>query len=180
MVKRIANALLTVELAVLIAFGAMCFGGIPFGYQCYGVLTGSMEPTIPTGALAYVDTGVTGDEVSLGDVVAFDIGDGRTCTHRVVAVDAERGQVTTKGDANANPDAFPVSFEQIRGRTVFAVPYAGDVLLGITEHRGAWAAGVAAVIALTFALTCVPDKREKQSERNENGREHDEQAAVQD
>lgn len=114
-IRRAANALLTAELVALVAFAALCFGGLPFGLATYGVMTGSMEPAIHVGDLAYVDTRVTGEDVSPGDVIAFDIGDGQTCTHRVVAVDEEAREITTKGDANGNPDAFPVAFERVKG-----------------------------------------------------------------
>lgn len=160
-IRRAANALLTAELVALVAFAALCFGSLPFGLATYGVMTGSMEPAIHTGDLAYVDTRVTGEDVSPGDVIAFDIGDGQTCTHRVVSVDEEAREITTKGDANGSPDAFPVAFDRVRGRTVGSVPLAGDVLLSITENRVPWILAVGSVLALTYALTCVPAGRAK-------------------
>lgn len=68
-----------------------------FGIQTYGILTGSMEPAIQTGALTFVDTGVSGADLRPGDVAAFDIGEGRICTHRVVSVDPENQTITATG-----------------------------------------------------------------------------------
>lgn len=100
-VKSIASKLLTLELCVLVVLAAVVFGPQLFGIQTYGILTGSMEPAIQTGALTFVDTGVSGADLRPGDVAAFDIGEGRICTHRVVSVDPENQTITTKGDANA-------------------------------------------------------------------------------
>lgn len=59
-VKSIASKLLTLELCVLVLLAAVVFGPQLFGIQTYGILTGSMEPAIQTGALTFVDTGVSG------------------------------------------------------------------------------------------------------------------------
>lgn len=84
--KKIAGKLLTLELCVLVLLAVVVFGPQLFGIKTYGILTGSMEPAIQTGALTFVDTGVTGADLRPGDVAAFDIGEGRICTHRVVSV----------------------------------------------------------------------------------------------
>lgn len=81
-VQSVASKLLTLELCIIVLLAAVCVGPQLFGIKTYGVLTGSMEPAIQTGALAFVDTGVTGADLRPGDVAAFDIGEGRICTHR--------------------------------------------------------------------------------------------------
>ena len=96
-VKSIASKLLTLELCILVLLAAVVFGPQLFGIQTYGILTGSMEPAIQTGALTFVDTGVSGADLRPGDVAAFDIGEGRICTHRVVSVDPENQTITATG-----------------------------------------------------------------------------------
>lgn len=158
-IKRIANALLTIELVVLALLAAVCFGGAPFGIATYGVLSGSMEPAIQTGALAFVDTGVPASELAVGDVAAFDIGDGAVCTHRVAAIDAEMRQITTKGDANADIDAAPVPFDSVFGKTIGSVPGLGALFLSVSDHKAAWIAAVGCLTALLAALSAlIPDK----------------------
>lgn len=125
-VKSIASKLLTLELCVLVLLAAVVFGPQLFGIQTYGILTGSMEPAIQTGALTFVDTGVSGADLRPGDVAAFDIGEGRICAHRVVSVDPENQTITTKGDANATEDLNPVAFEDVFGKTVGSVPGLGQ------------------------------------------------------
>lgn len=120
--KKIAGKLLTLELVILVVIAALIFGPQLFGIKTYGILTGSMEPAIQTGALAFVDTDVTGQQLRPGDVAAFDTGEGRICTHRVVSVDPESQTITTKGDANATEDLNPVAFGDVFGKTVGSVP----------------------------------------------------------
>lgn len=114
--KKIAGKLLTLELCVLVLLAVVVFGPQLFGIKTYGILTGSMEPAIQTGALTFVDTGVSGADLRPGDVAAFDIGEGRICTHRVVSVDPESQTITTKGDANATEDLNPSRSRTFSGR----------------------------------------------------------------
>ena len=109
---------------VLIAVGVLLLAAPgAAGYKPFAVLSGSMEPAIRTGAVAYVDTGVSGADVGIGDIVAFRSGN-ILVTHRIVGLDDD-GRYVTKGDANQTEDFAPVEASQIIGRTVFSVPYAG-------------------------------------------------------
>lgn len=159
-VKSIASKLLTLELCVLVLLAAVVFGPQLFGIQTYGILTGSMEPAIQTGALTFVDTGVSGADLRPGDVAAFDIGEGRICTHRVVSVDSENQTITTKGDANATEDLNPVAFEDVFGKTVGSVPGLGAALISFTENRVVWLLAIGGVTALLLVLSCaLPGKK---------------------
>lgn len=151
---RIASAVVNAEIALTAALLALCYGGLPFGIEAMNVATGSMEPAVPQGSLAYVrhvEDG--GSSVSPGDVVAFSTGEhGRaTVLHRVVQVDAERGTVTTKGDANDAPDPFDVPLDAIVGTLEGSLPFLGGALGAFSEHKvaalGAVAAANVAVIA---------------------------------
>lgn len=159
-VKSIASKLLTLELCALVLLAVVVFGPQLFGIQTYGILTGSMEPAIQTGALTFVDTGVSGADLRPGDVAAFDIGEGRICTHRVVSVDPESQTITTKGDANATEDLNPVAFEDVFGKTVGSVPGLGAALISFTENRVVWLLAIGGVTAFLLVLSCaLPDKK---------------------
>lgn len=158
--KKIAGKLLTLELCVLVLLAVVVFGPQLFGIKTYGILTGSMEPALQTGALTFVDTGVTGADLRPGDVAAFDIGEGRICTHRVVSVDPENQTITTKGDANATEDLNPVAFEDVFGKTVGSVPGLGAALISFTENRVVWLLAIGGVTAFLLVLSCaLPDKK---------------------
>lgn len=135
--KRIAGKLLTIELTVLVLLAGLVFGPQLFGVQTYGILTGSMEPAIQTGALTFVDTGVSGADLRPGDVAAFDIGKGRICTHRVVSVDPENQTITTKAAASHELFTYTVN----EGWTEHGTPVVAD---GYTTHTYLYNTKVAA------------------------------------
>ncbi|MDP1982511.1 MAG: signal peptidase I, partial [Sulfuritalea sp.] len=97
------------------------------------VRSGSMEPSISTGALALAQERPA-SRVQVGDVVSVPTEAGVRVTHRVVAVDRDgRGvKLTLQGDANDVPDAEPYLVTTV-DRVVADVPLAGYVV--------AWGAG---------------------------------------
>ena len=89
-----------------------------FGYEIYTVISGSMEPAIPTGSLVYVKY-IQPEEIQTEDVIAFygTDADGSIVTHRVVSNSAAMGNFITKGDANSDNDMNPMGgiFQTITG-----------------------------------------------------------------
>jgi signal peptidase len=72
-------------------------------------------------------------------------------THRVVSVNA--AGITTKGDANATPDAWTIRPNQVQGRTVLGVPYLGYVAVYFKQPAGvASAATTVACVMLLWGL----------------------------
>lgn len=103
------------------------------------VLSGSMEPTLPVGALAVVRP-VDTQDVRIGDVITFlpNPDDSTAVTHRVTAIQNHQDGTrtfTTQGDANSAPDA-PVADYQVRGRVWYSLPWLGYVSSAMNgEHR---------------------------------------------
>lgn len=111
------------------------------GYQAMPVLSGSMEPTMKTGSLAFVKP-LAADRVVKGDVVTFQQPDapaGTFITHRVHKLTRADGQTlyTTKGDANELPDPWRLKAVGAVGELQFDVPYLGYaiVYLGLRDVR---------------------------------------------
>jgi signal peptidase I len=77
--------------------------------------TGSMEPTIPTGALAVVQE-IPASQVQVGDIVTVDRADALPITHRVTSVsgEGESRLLTMRGDANASEDPAPYDVTHVR------------------------------------------------------------------
>ena len=96
------------------------------GYQMYTVISGSMEPAIPTGSLVYIK-GMEPKDVADGDVIAFYGGHDSNAiiTHRVVKNRVVMGEFITKGDANEKTDAIIISTDMILGRVEGQIPYLG-------------------------------------------------------
>ena len=107
------------------------------GYEVYAIVSGSMEPAIPTGSLVYARH-VQPEDVQPGDVVVFYGGlwDETVITHRVVENDAQAREIITKGDANAAADVSPIPYEHLLGRVEKSVPVLGYFLPAITTMQG--------------------------------------------
>lgn len=106
------------------------------GFMMFRVVTGSMEPTIPTGALLIAKE-VDIETIQVNDIVCFrtQLSEiwGKIVTHRVSAVmEGANGSILleTKGDANLVSDIFFVEESNLIGRVVW---HSGDhnLLAGI-------------------------------------------------
>ena len=125
-----------------------------FGCQIYHVISGSMEPAIPTGSVVYVKE-VEADNIETNDVIAFysDTDSGAIITHRVVSNRIVSGEFVTKGDANDAEDVTPVSYDRLLGKVVLSVPYLGAVLALVATTTGKISIGcliIAAVILMVL------------------------------
>lgn len=94
------------------------------GYEPYAIVSGSMEPAIPTGSMAYV-TECAPESVADGDVIAFLDMRGDVVVHRVVRNRLVEGEFVTKGDANAEKDMNPIPYNCLIGRVQLSLPFAG-------------------------------------------------------
>ncbi len=128
---RVANVLSTFIIAIaVIALLRAVFtpaGEIPMigGYGALHVMTGSMEPSIPTNSLIVVHE-EDADSLQVGDVITFYSSDpslgNALNTHRIAAIeqdqDSHQLMFTTKGDANTLEDQYPVSENNVVGKVV--------------------------------------------------------------
>jgi signal peptidase len=157
-VSRTVSLLLTFTLVaaagvVVTAYVAMRLDEVRFAT----VLTGSMEPGIPTGSVV-IGTPLAADQVQPGDVIMFrppepfaTPGDAPV-VHRVVHVgpaeDSGTMQVRTRGDANAMDDPWVLD---ARATTMFHVR-ADSAQLGLLSRFGSIASWpVAMAIPLLLA-----------------------------
>lgn len=124
--KRIVSIFSTAVIAVSVLLAATATVPRLFGLVPYGIVSGSMEPTIPVGSLAFVDIGDRSPEVR--DVVAFRAGD-QVVTHRVIDVSLD-GYVT-KGDANETRDPNVLQGSQVLGVYRTHVPVLGFLFLSL-------------------------------------------------
>lgn len=132
-IGRVAsNVVLGIVAALALAVAVVSVGPRFLPYQVLPVLTGSMEPAIPTGSVA-VMIPVRAEELAVGDVITFHHpNDPRSyVTHRIAAIEDDAGTRTlvTKGDANALPDAWRVVASGGGWRYAFAIPQVGRALL---------------------------------------------------
>lgn len=95
------------------------------GYSFFKVVTGSMEPEIPVGALILSEETEMND-IEIGEVVCFRSKSpdmlGKIITHRVIEIiEAEDGmlQLVTKGDANLSLDGYYVTAQNLIGKVIW-------------------------------------------------------------
>lgn len=110
------------------------------------ILSGSMEPVIPTGSICLI-SGADRRGVP-GRIVAYELQD-HLVVHRISSGASDGQTFITKGDSNDTPDPAPVAEEQIRGRAIGTIPYAGYGALFLWSRKGVLLLAVA-LFFLTF------------------------------
>lgn len=156
--------ILTVTLALLLAGARLA------GLQVYTVLSGSMEPEYPVGALIYVKS-VDYTQLEAGDVITFIMDETTVATHRIVEVvaDEEDSSVLryrTKGDANEMADGSLVHYKNVVGTPIFTIPLLGYVANYIQHPPGTYVAiSVGSLLLMSIFLPDLfeDDKKDKKS-----------------
>ena len=122
-------------------------------YQAYAVISGSMEPAIPTGSLVYVKS-MEPENVQVDDVIAYYGGRDTNAiiTHRVVENRVAMGQFITRGDANRTADMNPVEYHYFIGRVELSIPKLGVIAQILTGPEGKLAAGCIIGLAVILHL----------------------------
>lgn len=128
---------LTVLLCLYVVIQVLGNGYVNIGgFMMFRVVTGSMEPTIPVGALLIAQD-VDIQSVNLGDIICFRTQEaaiwGEIVTHRVVHVmEMADGAVAfrTRGDANLVVDTYLVNQSNYVGKVIWHTGD-GSVLAGI-------------------------------------------------
>ncbi len=129
--KKYLPRLLSLMLTALILglsfyrWNAATLGGnqmpMPFGIGISTVLSGSMEPAIPVGALAIVRQS---EDIQPGDIVVYQ-SDSMLVLHRVVQRQGDT--LITRGDANNAPDPA-ILMNSVKGELVAAIPHLGRLV----------------------------------------------------
>ncbi len=170
--RTIINTIAATAVAVLLAvFLLPRF----FGYQPYMVVSASMKQSFPVGSLIFV-TDAKPEEIKVGDPITFTSGT-LTITHRVIAIDAEKRQFTTKGDNNRSSEW--VSFDNLQGKALnFSVPYMGYFAAWFITTRGRIITLV--VILCTFLLGMTLGKLDEleDEEKSDESAAADEEAST--
>ena len=161
LLSKILNFLATLIIALIVALCSVIMLPRVFGYEVYGILSGSMLPNYPIGSIIYVDQ-VDASEIKVGDVITFNMAadSNVVATHRVVEINSEEETFTTKGDNNDDVDSSTVSFQRLIGRVVLCVPVLGYIASFIQSSHGIIAC--IAAIAIVFILWFLSDHLKKQ------------------
>lgn len=124
-----------------------------FGVKALVFQSGSMAPTIETGALAFART-VPATDIRVGDVISVDDARGTRITHRVVGVDSGSGdvaEVRLRGDANQEADLEPYAI-MAADRVFLHVNGVGYVLAWLSSPFVVAIGVLGAALALSTAI----------------------------
>ena len=126
---RVLNYIFIATIIGIIAVVVVAAGPTLIGKKTYIVMSGSMEPAIPTGA-AVVTEVARPNTLREGDVITYITPSEALVTHRIIEiVNDDRGLgFRTQGDANATPDPIITRPPNIMGRLTYGVPFAGYIL----------------------------------------------------
>ncbi|MGQ9760094.1 MAG: signal peptidase I [Candidatus Methanomethylicaceae archaeon] len=174
-------------LKALIFFFILIFGFSGFSRAISGtnlpfavVMSGSMEPTIPTGSLLFIQKISGADIVAgtkpIGDVIVFNLPgtkitdyflfavyDPVPWSHRAIDKKEIAGKyyILTKGDANANPDENPynptswVPEDRVIGRVIWYAPYLGYLFIWLKNPFV-----IAGIVLTLIILIILPTKND--------------------
>ena len=131
--RQVREAVLAVGMLAVVGVGATQVGPLVLGTSSplLAIATGSMVPTLHRGDLVVVEH-ASPSSIAVGTIIAFHV----SClpaptVHRVYRI-VQNGSTPvyqTKGDANPSPDPCVVPFQDVIGRAVATVPYAGFFVL---------------------------------------------------
>ncbi len=107
------------------------------GWSFVVVAGGSMEPAIPFGSLAVMESLGTGAPTA-GDIVMYrdPSRSGEVVTHRIESVSPDGRTLITRGDANPSADLDPVPVTAVEARYRFALPQAGRLVYWAHTRSG--------------------------------------------
>ena len=134
-VSRICSVSFTLIIGLIIAVAGGMLVAQGLGFKPLAILSGSMEPNYKVNGLIFVDTNVKVTDIKAGDIITFGRKGKVVVTHRVLKVDDEAREFTTKGDANEVADG-PVSWDSMVGRAALYIPHLGGLALGIRSKKG--------------------------------------------
>lgn len=172
-INRIWNVITTCILIILMLIAAVIFVPKLFGIEPLIVLSGSMEPTYPTGSLLYVKE-INRENVKEKVPITFYLDEGTLVTHRVIEV-KEDGTYVTQGDANDVADGGSVKYENILGTPVFHIPQLGYLADKLSSTTGKIIYGSVVVVVIILMLMgdylFAPEKKKEEVEVEANEKE---------
>lgn len=155
-IKRIIDVLTT----LIIINGVLFLILYAFGIVPYVVLSGSMEPTIETGSVCFINKHADYNSIKENDIIAFQMKDGTLVTHRVVKI-TDSG-LTTKGDNNKDIDGNIINKNNFVGKNVMWIPKIGYVIKSFQSPKGKIILITSIVLLFVSALLFGEDKKKKE------------------
>ena len=158
-VKKIINVLTT----IIICVGGLFLILYIFGIVPYVVLSGSMEPSIETGSVCFINKHAKFENIKEKDVIAFKMNDGTLVTHR--AIEINDSGIVTKGDNNKDADRNIVTNSNFVGKNLFWIPKVGYVIKAFQTATGRIIAVALILLLLVSGFLFGDDKNKEKVSR---------------
>lgn len=129
-IRIIFNSIVT--LFIIIGLGAIVL--YLLGIKSYIVVSGSMEPTIKTGGVVFINTNFNVNDIKKNDIIAYKSTNEILIVHRVIDINSEG--IITKGDANNTADGVIINNNNFIGKEVFHIPYIGYLIANFKTKYG--------------------------------------------
>lgn len=161
--KKIWNIVSTTLVVLIVLCAVFLMGSRILGFECYTVISGSMQPKYMVGDLLYVKE-VDPYSIKKGDDITFILNEDLVvATHRVIRVDTANQRFYTKGIANEIEDSEPIHFNNVIGVPQFAIPKLGYVSDFVQNPPGMYITiGVGIILILIVFLPDILGKKKKQ------------------
>ncbi len=165
-IRRLLDVALIALVITVVVIALAANIGPRLGHDLVVIRSGSMEPTIPTGALVDI-VRVSPSDLRAGDIVTLEASSDVLDVHRITGViQLPYGvYVQTKSDANRDPDPTLTPVSTVVGRVDFSVPGLGYLMYMLTIPAGILSVfGLAVTMLLTIWLLRETEKVEKAHE----------------
>ncbi len=134
MFLKIIKSIISLLMTLIIVVGSIFVILFVVGIVPYVVLSGSMEPTVETGSLCFVNKHTKYENIKVGDIVAYASSLDSNVTHKVINITEEGFE--TKGDRNDISDGVSVNESNYIGKNVFSIPKVGFLVSALQTARG--------------------------------------------
>lgn len=161
--KKIWSITSSVLVVLMVLCAIFLMGSRLLGYQCFTIISGSMQPKYMVGDLIYVKE-VDINSIKVGDDITFILNEDLVvATHQVIGIDAENQHFYTKGIANEVEDADPVHFNNVIGVPKFSIAKLGYVSDFIQNPPGIYITiGICIILILVVFLPDILRKKNQE------------------
>ena len=147
----------TIVIATIAVVAVALVGMRLMGFRTFTVMSGSMEPEYPVGAMIYVKP-VDYRDLKVGDVISYVANDDKVVvTHRIVDIEVDENDASvlrfkTKGDANSSDDSKLVHYKNVLGTPIIIIPLIGYIAHNIQQPPGIYITLVVGTLLLAWTF----------------------------
>lgn len=134
------------------------------GFRFFIVSSGSMEPEIKTGSIAYVrkvsDKDEFYDKLDFETVLTFRLSNGTVVTHKVIEFDENLDYIKTQSILPNSTEDAPISFDDVIGVVSFSIPLIGYLLM-LLKNWYFWVISILIIIMVIIIKSMIKVAKEK-------------------